>query len=137
MVYGLKREEEVEAVEIFVGEFDCRDQNNQRKEIPTMDKDKQERRIGLQEIGMSLDDLVRRGARQVNKAPRRKQRGINYALIIRWLSASLRPKERGIKPAEIKRNGGVAVSCNDIVASPLSIFNGHDRRGAGGFPFHD
>jgi putative transposase len=64
-VYGLKREEEVEAVEIFVGEFDCRDQNNQRKEIPTMDKDKQERRIGLQEIGMSLDDLVRRGARQV------------------------------------------------------------------------
>ena len=65
MVYGLKREEEVEAVEIFVGEFDCRDQNNQRKEIPTMDKDKQERRIGLQEIGMSLDDLVRRGARQV------------------------------------------------------------------------
>ena len=30
-----------------------------------MDKDKQERRIGLQEIGMSLDDLVRRGARQV------------------------------------------------------------------------
>ena len=37
-----------------------------------------------------------------NKAPRRKQRGINYALIIRWLSASLRPKERGIKPAEMK-----------------------------------
>jgi len=30
-----------------------------------MDKDKQERRIGLEEIGMSLDDLVRRGARQV------------------------------------------------------------------------
>ena len=30
-----------------------------------MDKDKQERRTGLQEIGMSLDDLVRRGARQV------------------------------------------------------------------------
>jgi len=47
VVYGLKWEEEVEAVEIFVGEFDCRDQNNQRKEIPTMDKDKQERRIGL------------------------------------------------------------------------------------------
>jgi putative transposase len=64
-VYGLKWEEEVEAVEIFVGEFDCRDQNNQRKETPTMDKDKQERRIGLEEIGMSLDDLVRRGARQV------------------------------------------------------------------------
>jgi putative transposase len=65
VVYGLKWEEGVEAVEIFVGEFDCRDQNNQRKEIPTMDKDKQEGRIGLEEIGMSLDDLVRRGARQV------------------------------------------------------------------------
>lgn len=28
----------------------------------------------------------------VNKAPRRKQRGINCGLIIRWLSAGLRPK---------------------------------------------
>ncbi len=37
-----------------------------------------------------------------NQAPRRKQRGVNCALIIRWLSASLRPKGRGIKPAEIK-----------------------------------
>ena len=37
-----------------------------------------------------------------NKAPRRKQRGINCAFTIRWLSASLRPKGRGIKPAEIK-----------------------------------
>lgn len=64
MVYGLKREEKVEVVEIFVGEFDCRDQSTQRKEIPTMDKDKQERRIGLQEIGMSLDDLARRTTRK-------------------------------------------------------------------------
>jgi hypothetical protein len=38
----------------------------------------------------------------LNKAPRRKQRGINCALKIRWPSASLRPKGRGIKPAEIK-----------------------------------
>ena len=30
-----------------------------------MGKDKQEAGIGLQEIGVSLDDLVRRGARQV------------------------------------------------------------------------
>ena len=29
-----------------------------------MDKDKQERRIGLQEIGMSLDDLARRTTRK-------------------------------------------------------------------------
>jgi hypothetical protein len=40
---------------------------------------------------------------QGNKAPRRKQRGINRALTIRWLSTSLRPKGRGIKPAEIKK----------------------------------
>ena len=30
-----------------------------------MNKDKQEPRIGLQEIGLSLDDMVRSGARQV------------------------------------------------------------------------
>ena len=30
-----------------------------------MEKDKQEGRIGLQEIGLGLDELVRRGARQV------------------------------------------------------------------------
>ena len=30
-----------------------------------MDKDKQESSIGLQEIGLSLDELVRRGARQI------------------------------------------------------------------------
>jgi hypothetical protein len=37
------------------------------------------------------------------KAPRRKQRGINCAFTIRWLSASLRSKKRGIKPEEIKK----------------------------------
>ena len=41
-------------------------------------------------------------AEMANKAPRRKQRDINCAFTIRWLSASLRPKGRGIKPAEIK-----------------------------------
>jgi putative transposase len=65
VVYGQKAKGEVKAVEIFVGEFDCRDQNTQRRGIPTMGKDKQEQRIGLPEIGVSLDDLVRRGARQV------------------------------------------------------------------------
>jgi hypothetical protein len=35
------------------------------KENPTMGKDKQETENGLPEIGASLDDLVRRGARQV------------------------------------------------------------------------
>ena len=42
------------------------------------------------------------------KQPGRKQRGINYALIIRRLSAGIRPKERGTKPAEIK-------SCDELV----------------------
>ena len=65
MVYGLNQEEEEKAVEIFVGEFDCRDQSNQRRGIPTMSKDKQEGQIGLPEIGVSLDELVRRGARHV------------------------------------------------------------------------
>jgi hypothetical protein len=36
------------------------------------------------------------------KAPRSKLRGINCAFSSRWLSASIRPKERGIEPAEIK-----------------------------------
>lgn len=35
------------------------------EETSTMNKDKQEQRMGLAEIGLSLDDLVRRGARQV------------------------------------------------------------------------
>jgi putative transposase len=39
--------------------------NIQHKEIPTMRKDKQKQENGLPEIGMSLDDVVRRGARQV------------------------------------------------------------------------
>jgi putative transposase len=65
VVYGLKQEGEVKAVEVFVGEFDCRDQNTQRRGTATMGKDKQEQRIGLPEIGISLDDLIRRGARQV------------------------------------------------------------------------
>ncbi|MEO8767415.1 MAG: DUF2490 domain-containing protein [Nitrosospira sp.] len=38
----------------------------------------------------------------VNQAPRRKQRGINCAFIIRRLSASFRPKGRRIIPVEIK-----------------------------------
>lgn len=37
-----------------------------------------------------------------DKEPRRKQRGVNYAFSTCWLSASLRPKGRGIKPAEIQ-----------------------------------
>jgi hypothetical protein len=37
----------------------------QHKEIPTMRKDMQKQEIGLPEIGMSLDDVIRRGARQV------------------------------------------------------------------------
>jgi len=37
-----------------------------------------------------------------NKAPRRKQRGINCAFSTCWLSASFRPKGRGIEPVEIK-----------------------------------
>lgn len=40
--------------------------------------------------------------RYINKAPRRKQRGINCGFSTRWLSASLRPEGRGIEPAEIK-----------------------------------
>ena len=52
-------------VEIFVGQFDYQDRKTQRKETSTMIKDKQETRAGLQETGLSLDDLVRRGARQV------------------------------------------------------------------------
>ena len=37
-----------------------------------------------------------------NKAPRGKPRGIKYAFSTRWLSASHRPKGRGIEPSEIK-----------------------------------
>jgi transposase-like protein len=65
-VYSLKLEGVEKAVEIFVGQFDCEDRITQRKEeTSTMEKDKEEQRIGLAEIGMSLDELVRRGARQV------------------------------------------------------------------------
>jgi putative transposase len=52
-------------VEIFVGQFDCQDQNQPTKETPTMGKDKQETANGLPEIGLGLDELVRRGARQI------------------------------------------------------------------------
>lgn len=38
--------------------------SNQQR-LPTLGKDKQETQNDLPEIGMSLDDLVRRGARQV------------------------------------------------------------------------
>lgn len=65
LVYSLNSEGVVEAVEIFVGQFDGQDRKPQRKETSTMNQDKQEQGIGLQEIGLSLDDLVRRGARQV------------------------------------------------------------------------
>jgi hypothetical protein len=34
VVYGLKSEEELKAVEIFVGEFDCRDRNHQQETSP-------------------------------------------------------------------------------------------------------
>jgi hypothetical protein len=54
-----------EAVEIFVGQFDCRDQKPPTEETSTMSKDKQETANGLPEIGLGLDELVRRGARQV------------------------------------------------------------------------
>jgi transposase-like protein len=49
----------------FVGEFDRRSQKHLTRGTPTMRKDKQEVGIGLPEIGVSLDELVRRGARQV------------------------------------------------------------------------
>jgi hypothetical protein len=49
----------------FVGEFDCRSQKHLTRGTPTMRKDKQEAGIGLPETGVSLDELVRRGARQV------------------------------------------------------------------------
>jgi hypothetical protein len=39
---------------------------------------------------------------ETNQAPPQAM-GINCAFTIRWLSASLRPKERGIKPAKIKK----------------------------------
>jgi putative transposase len=65
VVYGLKAEGGAEGGGGFVGQFDCRSQKRLTGGTPTMNKDKQEAAIGLPEIGMSLDELVRRGARQV------------------------------------------------------------------------
>ena len=65
VVYGLISEGGRKAVEIFVGEFDCRSQKHLTRGTSTMRKDKQEVALGLPEIGVSLDELVRRGARQV------------------------------------------------------------------------
>lgn len=65
VVYGLMPEGGTEGGGGFVGQFDCRSQKHLTRGIPTMCKDKQEAAIGLAEIGMSLDELVRRGARQV------------------------------------------------------------------------
>lgn len=45
-------------------------------------------------------------AMNTNQAPRRKQWDIITLFTIRWLSASLRPKGRGIEPAEINSTGG-------------------------------
>ena len=39
--------------------------NNQRKGTSTMSKDAQEQGNGLPEIGLTLDDLIQRGARKV------------------------------------------------------------------------
>jgi hypothetical protein len=66
-VYGLMSEGGWKAVEIFVGQFDCRSQKHLHltRGTSTLRKDKQEAGIGLQEIGVSLDELVRRHARQV------------------------------------------------------------------------
>ncbi|QOJ23450.1 MAG: hypothetical protein HRU78_07100 [Gammaproteobacteria bacterium] len=49
-------------------------------------------------VGMPLSQ-----ATAFNKAPRRKQRGINCVLQSAGFSTSFRPKGRGIEPAEIKK----------------------------------
>jgi hypothetical protein len=50
-------------VEIFVGQFDCRSQNEPTKGTSTKDKDKQETADGLQEIGIGARFLY---AQRVN-----------------------------------------------------------------------
>ncbi|SNX58603.1 hypothetical protein SAMN06296273_0065 [Nitrosomonas ureae] len=62
-----------------------------------------------------------------NKAPRRKQRGINCALQSAGFQPAFAPRGRGIKPAEIKLKMGyhdmVAVSPFTVIQDPLVFEN--------------
>jgi hypothetical protein len=59
-VYGVIPEGGAEGGEGFVGQFDCQSQKHLTRGTPTMRKDKQDAGIDLSEIGISLDELVRR-----------------------------------------------------------------------------
>jgi len=63
-VYGLKLNRGLEAVKVFVGQLIV-GSNQPTKETLTMSKHKQETEVRLQEIGISLDALVRRGAQRI------------------------------------------------------------------------
>lgn len=65
VVYWLKSEGRRKAVEIFCWRIRLSMSKRLTRGSSTMQKEKQEAGIGLPEIGVSLDELVRRGARQV------------------------------------------------------------------------
>ena len=95
------------------------------EETSTMNKDKQEQRMGLAEIGLSLDDLVRRGARQVI------QQAIELEL------AQLLEQYENVKTLHgrraVVRNGYLPERCVLTGAGPvaLKVPKVRDRSGSG------
>jgi putative transposase len=72
-----------------------------------MQKDKQEAGIGLPEIGVSLDELVRRGARQVIQQ------------VIELELAALLEQYANVRTLSGKRRSCATAICPSVTCSPL------------------